>query len=42
MLINEHQLVFQQPAIDESFPMKFKEFLLVLLMIHFYFENIAL
>ena len=42
MLINELPLVFQQPATDESFPIKFKEFLMVFLMIYFDFENIAL
>ena len=42
MLINELPLVFQQPATDESFAIKFKEFLMVFLMIHFDFENIAL
>ena len=42
LLINKFLQVFQQPATDESFPIKLREFLMVFLVIYFDFENIAL
>ena len=42
MLINELPLVFQQPATDESFPIKLREFLMAVVVIYFDFENFAL
>ena len=42
MLITKFLQVFQQPAIDESFPIKLIEFLMVFLVIYFDFENFAL